>query len=563
MIACFSRWFVLACLSLTSLAAQIYDCRTGLSGVSFYEVFRQVGEDLDYNADGEIVRAPGKKLVLTESTRIAFFHYVARVQPSVSIPMYVRCDACNGKGGERGLVRDPNNPLDLGQLVDVRCAKCSGAGGGNQLMVLTVTHSGPLPPLPPSPKLIVFRESLTAAREGSPKSQLAVAKAYHEGRLVPRNLHQAREWYSKAGAQGEREALAPLASLYLDPDNPFHDRAFGLALSAVADPASAKAEGADFVRLNYVLNDGDNPASGLLRHLQALEAGLLVPRIARGLEEKSLAESMLAPDLVRRSFPAAAPLATAGTLPARSSYVRGLSRYFGFGFAAADPDEGLRLIEAAACKADPDALLLVALHFDNAKVYPASIPAAWAFYAVASDLGAKDSFIQRRSAQLAKLGVAADWVAVPEILRGYVLEGKLTPATLRELADLSRYRMFVPPGSSSGATGPYAVAATQETPLSAAHVFSRARTMLNLKLNVVSLADDDVSYFRKCWDDGQTRFYSVSGQVTFMNAGSVRETTPYTVCFKMTDPAASPTLLYCAAGSMVFGEYPAECLRRP
>jgi hypothetical protein len=152
-------------------------------------------------------------------------------------------------------------------------------------MVLTVTHSGPLPPLPPSPKLIVFRESLTAAREGSPKSQLAVAKAYHEGRLVPRNLLQAREWYSKAGAQGEREALAPLATLYLDPDTPFHDRAFGLALSAVADPSAAKAEGPDFVRFNFVANDGDSPASGLLRHLQTLEAGLLAPRIARGLAD--------------------------------------------------------------------------------------------------------------------------------------------------------------------------------------------------------------------------------------------------------------------------------------
>ncbi len=563
MTARFSQWFVLACLSLTSLAAQVYDCRTGLTGVSFYEVFRQVGEDLDYNADGEIVRAPGKKLVLTENTRIAFFHYVARVQPRVSIPMYVRCDACNGKGGERGVLRDPNNPLDLGQLVDVRCAKCNGAGGGNQLVVLTVTHSGPLPSLPPSPKMIAFGKNLGAARDGSAPAQLAVAKAYHEGRLVPRNVIQARDWYAKAGAQGEREALAPLASLYLDPDSPFNDRAFGLALSAVADPSSAKAEGPDFVRIDIAGNDGENPSSGLFRHLQVLEAGLLAPRIARGLEDEAMAEKVLSPDLVRRSFPAGATLATTGTPSARSSYVSGLSRYFGFGFAAADPDGGLRLIEGAACKADPDALLFLALHFDAAKVYAASTPTAWAFYSVASALGAKDAFVQRRTTQMAQLGVAADWVEVPEVLRGRLLEGKLTPAMLRDLADLSRYRLLLPKGGASGATGPFAVAATQEIPLSSAQVFSQARAMLNLKLNVLALGDDDVSYFRKCWDDGQTRFYAVSGQVTFVNAASERETTSYTVCFKLADAPTAPTLLYCAAGSFVFGEYPAECIRRP
>ena len=553
---------LLACLGSSSLAAQVYDCRTGLTGVSFYEVFRQVGEDLDYNEDGEIVRAPGKKLVLTENTRIAFFHYVARVQPRVSISMYVRCDACNGKGGERGLFRDPNNTLDLGQIVDMRCAKCNGAAGANQSIVLTVTHSGPLPTLPPSPKILVFRKNLTSARDGSAAAQLSVAKAYHEGRLVTRNLLEAREWYAKAGAQGQSEALAPLASLYLDPENPFHDRAFGLALSAVADPASAKADGADFVRFNFVVNDGQNPAAGLLRHLQTLEAGMLAPRIARGLEDKSKAEQVLSPELVRRSFPSASPMPAAASLPARISFVQGLFRYFGFGFAAAEPEAGLRLIENAACKADPDALLFMALHFDNAKVYPASSPTAWAFYSLASTLGVNDAFVQRRTAQLAQLGVAADWSEVPEVLSEPLLAGKLTPVMLRGLADLSTYRQLRASGSS-GATGPFAVAATQETPLSAAQVFSRARSILNLKLSVLTLADDDVSYFRKCWDDGQTRFYSVSGQVTFMNASSVRETAPYTVCFKVTDPAAAPTLLYCAAGSVVFGDYPAECIRRP
>ncbi len=563
MIPRLGRSLVIACLSLTSLAAQDYDCRTGMSGVSFFEVFRQVAEGLDYTDDGEIIRASGKNLPLNDSTRIAFFHYVARVRPTVSVPLYVRCDACEGKGGQRGLFRDPNSPLDLGQLVDVRCGKCNGVGGSKQNTYLTVTYSGPLPPLPASPKLRRFRDNLAEAKDGSALAQLAVAQVYLEGQLVPRDLVAARDWYTKAAAQGEREAIAPLAGLYVNPDAPFRDHAFGFALRAVADSTDVKAETPGFLDLGFLVNDGLDLATGIARHLQGLEAGLLAPHIARGLQDKATAEKVLSPDQVRRSFPSVGVLPAPDTVPARVLFVQGLARYFGFGYASPDPAEGLRLIDASACQADPRALLFVAFHFDSGKSYPASAPAAWAFYSVASALGAKDPFVARRTTQLAEVGVAADWAEVPDILREHLIMGKLAPASLRELSDLSRYRAFLSAAGPAVAAGPYAVATTQETPLSRAQVFARARSMLDLKLSVVSVAPDDVSYFRKCWDDGQARFYAVSGIVTFTDAGARRETAPYTVCFKVTDPASPPTLLYCSAGSFVYGEYPVECSRRP
>jgi hypothetical protein len=83
------------------------------------------------------------------------------------------------------------------------------------------------------------------------------------------------------------------------------------------------------------------------------------------------------------------------------------------------------------------------------------------------------------------------------------------------------------------------------------------------KLRVMELADEDVTVVRKCWDDGTTRFYSVSGIVTFTNAASSRETAPYTICFKLTDASSPPNFLSLFAGSFHSGEFPAECGRRP
>jgi hypothetical protein len=83
------------------------------------------------------------------------------------------------------------------------------------------------------------------------------------------------------------------------------------------------------------------------------------------------------------------------------------------------------------------------------------------------------------------------------------------------------------------------------------------------KLQVVELGEEDVSVVRKCWDDGSTRFYSVSGLVTFTNASSRRETAPYTLCFKLSELSSPPVLIFLSAGSAVYGEAPAQCGRQP
>lgn len=83
------------------------------------------------------------------------------------------------------------------------------------------------------------------------------------------------------------------------------------------------------------------------------------------------------------------------------------------------------------------------------------------------------------------------------------------------------------------------------------------------KLRVIELSDEDVSVVRKCWDDGVTRYYAVSGIVTFTNASSRSETAPYTLCFKLMDASAPPVLISFIAGSAQFGEFPAQCGRRP
>jgi hypothetical protein len=148
-------------------------------------------------------------------------------------------------------------------------------------------------------------------------------------------------------------------------------------------------------------------------------------------------------------------------------------------------------------------------------------------------------------------------------LLAHLQQGLFTPAVIRDLADLSLYRVVRPAAAAPGTPNPYDTATTQETPMSRAQVFSKARTMLLLKLNVIEVAPDDECVFRKSWDDGTTRFYVVSGIVTFTTAASRRETAPFTVCFKAEDATSVPAMLYCAAGSFLFGEFPPECGRRP
>lgn len=558
--------FRILCLYLLFLGpslvvAQVYDCAAPMSGVTFTEVFNQVGVGLEYTEDGEIVRAPGKRLRLDSATRIAFFHYVARHRPSVTVQLFVSCSSCDGKGGFRGIVR--KDITDLGNIVDEPCTACNRRGGTTQTVMLTVTYGGQLPPMPDSPKLISFRGKLNSARDGNPTAQLEVAKGYLDGRVIPKSVNDALKWFTEAAKQGEKDALAPLAQLYLDPANSFHDYVYGLALSAVADPSLARADGPEFVAIAESTSVATTPEAGYSHYLQVLEAGLLAPRIAQGLKDKTQAERMLSPELMRKSFALKAPLSAEARADKRALFVRGVARYLGLGFSAPDRAEGLRLIEEAACKQDSDSFLMLALHYDTAKEYPASEPTAWAFYSLARSLGSSNPFCLSRLSKLAETDVAVDWAGAPEALLAYLQQDRFTPAVIRDLADLSLYRVVRPASAAPGTPSPFDTAANQETPMSKAQVFSKARSMLLLKLNVIEVASDDECVFRKSWDDGTIRFYSVSGIVTFTNAASRRETAPFTVCFKTADATSVPALLYCSAGTFLFGEFPAECGRRP
>jgi len=551
----------LFCLLLGAppVSAQVYDCAAPMSGVSFNDVFNQVGVGLEYTEDGEIVSAPGKRLS-PSTPRAAFFHYVARNNPTVTVQLFVKCSACGGKGGFRGIVRV--DTADLGQIVDEPCAVCNRRGGSMQSVTLTVTYGGRLPPMPDSPKLIAFRGKVISAQAGNAAAQLEVAKGYQEGRFVPKDQNEALKWFTEAAKQGEKDALAPLARLYLDSANAFHDYAYGLALSAVADSTLARADGPEFVAIAENAIVPPNPEAGLNHHLLVLEAGLLAPRIAQGLNDRTLIERMLSPSLVRKSFPLKGPLSAESRADKRALFVRGVSHYLGYGFSSPDRSEGLRLIEEAACKQDADSFLMIALHYDTAKDYPASEPTAWAFYSLARSLGSTNAFCLARLSKLAETDVAVDWAGAPEALLTHLQQGRFTPAVIRDLADLSLYRV-VRPAAAPGAPNPFDTASTQETPMSKAQVLSKARSMLMLKLRVSEVAADEECVFRKCWDDGTTRFYAVSGIVTFINAESRQETAPFTVCFKTADASSVPALLYCSAGSFLFGEFPPECGRRP
>jgi hypothetical protein len=159
--------------------------------------------------------------------------------------------------------------------------------------------------------------------------------------------------------------------------------------------------------------------------------------------------------------------------------------------------------------------------------------------------------------------LATDWQGVPKILLAHLRQGRFTPELIGSLVDLSNYRTLPLVAKSPGAPNPFDVSASQESPLSKAEVVSKAQAMLRLKLKVVGISTEEETVFRKCWDDGTTRFYAVSGVVKFIDSASRHETAPYTVCFKVANASAVPTLLHFSAGSALFGDMPPECGRGP
>ncbi len=556
---------VLCTSSASILFAEEYDCARPTRNISPEFVIRRLAEGLEYTDDGKVVPSPGKTMVLTSASRAALRHYIVNNRPRITYRLIQECKPCSNTGWVRKWEYDPKIFGDLGREGPPReCTACGGRVGPLVTdLDLEVVWSGPLPPLEESPKLKDYKAKLLSAREGSAPAQLFVGLAMSEGRFGSRDVEAAREWLTAAAAQRELAALEPLARLYLDPASPFHDHAYGLALSAVAFPGSVQADGDGFVRFKDVANGSDSPEAGLTLQLQVLEAGLLAPVIGSGLKDKKVAAKVLSPGGARRAFAAKPALASESGLDARAAYVRGLARYFGHGFQAPDREEGLRLLELAASKRDVDALALLGMHFDAGRVYPASSSTAWAFYEVAVRAGCSEPFPKRRLRAFAETDVVSDWEGALEVLLERFQAGVIPATMFRQLGDLSIYRSLRPLGAASASSGPFDTAATQDSPLPRAQVFGLVRSLLSQKVRIIELASEDVSVVRKCWDDGAVRFYSVSGIMTFSNSGSRRETAPYTLCFKVVDPSSPPEFICLDAGSYRMGDFPAQCGRRP
>ncbi len=100
---------------------------------------------------------------------------------------------------------------------------------------------------------------MACAQKGNAQAQRDLGCAYIWGEEAPKDLEQARHWYSLAAAQGQCEALSDLSSMLLDGEGGPKDVAAGLdclrraALHRRWDPAaqSAARELAEIYRNGY------------------------------------------------------------------------------------------------------------------------------------------------------------------------------------------------------------------------------------------------------------------------------------------------------------------------
>lgn len=72
------------------------------------------------------------------------------------------------------------------------------------------------PPSPPRPLIDgpVVSEVLKRAQAGDPNAQNELGLRYSEGRGLPQNYHEAKDWFKKAADQGHANAQVNLGTLY-------------------------------------------------------------------------------------------------------------------------------------------------------------------------------------------------------------------------------------------------------------------------------------------------------------------------------------------------------------
>jgi TPR repeat protein len=527
-----------------------YDCRVGRSDVAFIDVFEQLANGLEYNEDGVVVPAQGKRLQLTADTKIAFFHYVASVRPTVTLKTRNRCTSCNGSGGTRRRLDRSFGDYNLGNIVEgVKCESCNGNGFSVGYVSCVVTFRGELPTLAESPRAKEMKRKLYLAQEGDAQAQYEVGLFYRLGKGFKRDLNLAREWLTKSAIQGESRAIPELAELYCDPSSSYYDRAFGLSLFYATgnnNLNSYKKKG-----LSRALSEV-TPATKLeaLREcLDEMEAIVLGPRIKEVLNHKKEIASVLDPESARKSF----PLVKNNILPdpkdSQAVLKTGISKYFGLGYAKADKDEGMRLIEDAASKSNSFAFTIIALHFDAGVFYQQSDSTAWSYYYVARKLGYNDDYCVGRANSLEYSDIGSDWAGYPEMVFQYFKSGKLDSAFIRRSQDLSICR-FLPKRNATpvSLTAPL-VNTISSSPISSAQGIEFAKSIIRSKYNQAEFFDGESFSCQKYSDANSIYYYTVAGVVTKSNGNGVSIPSTFLVSFKIANSTEAPSLLYC----MVFG----------
>ena len=81
---------------------------------------------------------------------------------------------------------------------------------------LSVSCTTPPPEPPPQPLIggPEVSEILKRAEAGNPDAQNQLGVFYSEGRGVPQNYHEAKDWFKKAADQGHADAQVNLGTLY-------------------------------------------------------------------------------------------------------------------------------------------------------------------------------------------------------------------------------------------------------------------------------------------------------------------------------------------------------------
>jgi hypothetical protein len=290
-----------------------------------------------------------------------------------------------------------------------------------------------------------------------------------------------------------------------------------------------------------------------------MEATVLGPRIKEALNTKEGILSVLNPESARKSFPAVKNNILPNPKDSLTVLKTGISKYFGLGYAKADKDEGMRLIEIAASQSNPFALTIIALHFDAGVFYQESDSTAWAYYYIAKKLGYSDEYCIARIDALEHSDVGTDWAGYPEILFQYLKSGKLDSAFIRRSQDLSICK-FLPTRNNTPANSNVSPNGTNNNfPISSSQGIEFAKSIIRNKYSQAEFLDEHRFSCQKYSDNNGIFYYTVAGVVTRVATPSgLSLPSTFSVSFKVTSPTDAPLLLYCSVFETREGSVPVQ-----